>query len=320
MNAFNRISLAVSIAPLAVSIALASAVALPVAQAAPAVEKTVGIASPFVAADDGTPLYVKDWGPKDGPVVVLSHGWPLNADSWESQMQFLAEHGYRVIAHDRRGHGRSGQPWAGNTMDQYADDLDAVLRAKGVKRATLVGFSTGGGEVARYIGRHGTSRVDKVVFVSAVTPIMGRTATNPDGVPEAVFESLRKASLDNRAQLYKDVASGPFFGFNRPGAQVSSGLIDSFYNQGMQAGSKATYESIEAFFHSDFREDLKKVNVPTLVIHGTDDQVVPIATTGRATVQLVKGARLIEYAGAPHGITDTHKDRLNQDLLDFLRR
>ncbi|PTT78149.1 alpha/beta hydrolase [Pelomonas sp. HMWF004] len=278
------------------------------------------MASPFVAANDGTPLYVKDWGPQNGPVVVFSHGWPLSADSWESQMQFLAERGYRVIAHDRRGHGRSGQPWANNTMDQYADDLDAVLRAKGVKRATLVGFSTGGGEVARYIGRHGTARVAKVAFVSAVTPIMGASPTHASGVPEAVFDSLRKASLDNRAQLYKDIASGPFFGFNRPGAKTSSGLVDSFYVQGMQAGSKATYDSIEAFFHSDFREDLKKVNVPTLVIHGADDQIVPIETTGRATAQLVKGARLIEYAGGPHGITDTHKDRLNQDLLDFIRQ
>lgn len=311
MNAITRLALAASIA-LGGFAVQTQAVAAPTAAAA--------VASQFVAADDGTPLFVKDWGPKDGPVVVLSHGWPLNADSWESQMQFLAERGYRVIAHDRRGHGRSGQPWQGNTMDQYADDLDAVLRAKGVMHATLVGFSTGGGEVARYVGRHGTSRVAKLVFVSAVTPIMGASPTNPNGVPEAVFDSLRKASLDNRAQLYKDIAGGPFFGFNRPGAKASPGLVDSFYAQGMQAGSKATFESIEAFFHSDFRADLKKVDVPTLVIHGSDDQIVPIETTGRATAKLVKGARLIEYAGGPHGITDTHKDRLNQDLLDFIRQ
>ena len=312
MNALARLALAATIA-------LGGFALQTAASAAPAAA-TVTVASPFVAANDGTPLYVKDWGPKDGPVVVFSHGWPLSADSWESQMQFLAERGFRVIAHDRRGHGRSGQPWTGNTMDQYADDLDAVLRAKGVKRATLVGFSTGGGEVARYIGRHGTERVAKVAFVSAVTPIMGASPTHLEGVPEAVFDSLRKASLDNRAQLYKDIAGGPFFGFNRPGAKTSAGLVDSFYVQGMQAGSKATYDSIEAFFHSDFREDLKKVNVPTLVIHGTDDQIVPIETTGRATARLVKGARLIEYAGGPHGITDTHKDRLNQDLLDFVRQ
>jgi non-heme chloroperoxidase len=309
MNAFTRLALAASIALGSFAIQT-QAVAAPASGAA--------VASPFVAAADGTPLYVKDWGPKTGPVVVFSHGWPLNADSWESQMQFLAEKGYRVIAHDRRGHGRSGQPWAGNNMDQYADDLDAVLRALDVKRATLVGFSTGGGEVARYIGRHGTARVAKAVLVSAVTPLMGQSAPHPEGVPTAVFDGLRKASLDNRAQLYKDIASGPFFGFNRPGAKPSTGLVDSFYVQGMQAGSKATYDSIEAFFHSDFRADLKKFNIPTLVIHGADDQIVPIETTGRATARLVKGARLIEYADGPHGITDTHKDRLNQDLLDFI--
>jgi non-heme chloroperoxidase len=316
MNTLTRLSLAAAVA-------LGGPAAQLQAHAAPAVPvtaATVALAGQYVAATDGTPLYVKDWGPKQGPVVVLSHGWPLSSDSWESQMQFLAEHGYRVIAHDRRGHGRSGQPWAGNTMDQYADDLDIVLKTLDVKQATLVGFSTGGGEVARYIGRHGTGRVNKVVLVSAVTPIMGQTASNPQGVPTAVFDSLRQGSLDNRSQLYKDIASGPFFGFNRPGAKASSGLIDSFWAQGMQASSKGTYESIEAFFHSDFREDLQKFNVPTLVIHGSDDQIVPIETTGRATAKLVKGARLIEYAGAPHGITDTHKDRLNQDLLDFIQR
>ncbi|KQW45891.1 MULTISPECIES: alpha/beta fold hydrolase [unclassified Roseateles] len=310
MNAFTRLALAATIA-------IGGAAAHSQASAA---NPAAAVVTPYVAAADGTPLYVKDWGPKNGTVVVFSHGWPLNADSWESQMQFLAEKGYRVIAHDRRGHGRSGQPWAGNNMDQYADDLDAVLRALDVKRATLVGFSTGGGEVARYIGRHGTARVAKAVLVGAITPIMGQSPTHPEGVPTAVFDSLRKASLDNRAQLYKDIAGGPFFGFNRPGAKVSAGQADSFYAQGMQAGSKATYDSIDAFFHSDFRADLKKFDIPTLVIHGADDQIVPIATTGRATAKLVKGARLIEYADGPHGITDTHKDRLNQDLLDFVRQ
>jgi non-heme chloroperoxidase len=277
------------------------------------------VSLPYIAANDGTPLYYKDWGPRSGPVVAFSHGWPLSSDSWEAQMLFLAERGFRVIAHDRRGHGRSGQPWAHNTMDQYADDLAAVLGTLNVRDVTLVGFSTGGGEVTRYIGRHGTDRVRKLVLVSAVTPIMVKTADNPAGVPMEVFDGLRKASVDNRSQLYKDVASGPFFGFNRPGAKSSSGLIDSFWAQGMQGSHKATFDSIKAFSESNFVEDLERVNVPTLVIHGTDDQIVPIETTGRATARLVKGARLVEYAGGPHGITDTHKDRLNQDLLDFLK-
>ncbi|HEY0955242.1 MAG TPA: alpha/beta hydrolase [Roseateles sp.] len=309
MNAFTRLALAAAIAASGFA-AQTQATAAPTAAAA--------VASQYIAAADGTPLYVKDWGPKNGPVVVFSHGWPLSSDSWESQMQFLAERGYRVVAHDRRGHGRSGQPWTGNNMDQYADDLGAVLTALDLKQVTLVGFSTGGGEVARYIGRHGTARVAKVAFVAAITPMMGQSATHPEGVPTAVYDGLRQAALDNRAQLYKDVASGPFFGFNRPGAKPSQGLIDSFYAQGMQAGSKGTYDSIDAFFNSDFRADLKKVDVPALVIHGSDDQLLPVDTTGRATAKLVKGARLIEYAGGPHGITDTHKDRLNQDLLNFI--
>ncbi len=315
MNEKNCLAAA---AALAFGVFAVNANAAPVATAK--AQAQAAVASQYVAANDGTPIYVKDWGPKDGPVVVFSHGWPLNSDSWESQMQFLAERGFRVIAHDRRGHGRSGQSWTGNNMDQYADDLASVLSALNVKKATLVGFSTGGGEVARYIGRHGTARVTKAVLVGAVTPIMGQTPTNPNGVPTAVFDSLRKASLDNRAQLYKDIASGPFFGFNRPGAKPSAGLIDSFWAQGMQAGSKATYESIDAFFYSDLRDDLKKFDMPTLVIHGADDQVVPIETTGRVTAKLVAGAQLIEYAGGPHGITDTHKDRLNSDLLTFLKQ
>ena len=277
-------------------------------------------AASYVAANDGTPLYYKDWGPKDGPVVVFSHGWPLSSDSWESQMLFLAERGYRVVAHDRRGHGRSGQAWNGNAMDQYADDLAAVIGALDLKSATLVGFSTGGGEVARYVGRHGTGRVARLVLVGAVTPIMVKTPSNAQGVPMDVFDGLRKASLDNRAQLYKDIASGPFFGFNRPGAKASAGLVDSFWRQGMVAGHKATYDSIKAFSETDFVEDLKKIDKPTLVIHGSDDQIVPIDTTGRVTARLVKNASLIEYAGGPHGITDTHKERLNNDLLEFIRR
>ena len=274
----------------------------------------------YVTTKDGVSLYYKDWGPRDGQVVTFSHGWPLNSDSWESQMMFLASKGYRVVAHDRRGHGRSSQPWEGNDMDHYADDLAAVLEALDLKGATLVGFSTGGGEVARYIGRHGTDRVKKAVLVASVPPLMLKTESNPNGVPLEVFDGLRQASLENRSQLYLDIASGPFFGFNRPGATPSQGLIQSFWVQGMQAGHKNTYDSIAAFSATDFREDLQKFDVPTLVIHGDDDQIVPIDTSARASAGIVKGAELIVYPGAPHGLTDTHKDRLNQDLLTFLRK
>jgi len=234
-------------------------------------------------------------------------------------MQFLAEKGYRVIAHDRRGHGRSSQPWEGNDMDHYADDLSDVISALKVDDVTLVGFSTGGGEVARYIGRHGTEQVKKAVLVSAVPPIMLKTESNPNGLPLSVFDGLRKASNENRSQLYLDIASGPFFGYNRPGAKPSAGLIQSFWRQGMLAGAKNTYDSIAAFSATDFREDLAKFDVPTLVIHGSDDQIVPIETSGKASAALIKGAKFLVYPGAPHGLADTHKDRLNQDLLNCLR-
>jgi non-heme chloroperoxidase len=307
---------------IAVAILLATAATSSMAALTEAIEQpnaSTQKSSSYVTTSDGVQIYYKDWGPKDAPVVVFSHGWPLNSDSWESQMLFLAAKGYRVVAHDRRGHGRSSQPWDGNNMDQYADDLAAVITALNLKGATLVGFSTGGGEVARYIGRHGTARVKKAALVSAVTPLMLKTATNPAGVPMDVFDGIRKGSLDNRSQLYLDIASGPFFGYNRANSKPSQGLIQSFWAQGMQAGHKNTYDSIAAFSATDFRDDLKKFNVPTLVIHGDDDQIVPIDTTGRAAAKLVKNAKLIVYAGAPHGLTDTHKDRLNQDLLDFLR-
>jgi non-heme chloroperoxidase len=290
-----------------------------VAQAtSPDKETTMTLTANTITTRDGVQLYYKDWGPKEGPVVTFSHGWPLNSDSWESQMLFLAERGYRVVAHDRRGHGRSSQPWGGNDMDHYADDLAAVIEALDLKDVTLVGFSTGGGEVARYIGRHGTARVRKAVLVSAVPPLMLRTDDNPDGLPLEVFDGLRDGSLANRSKLYLDIASGPFFGFNRPGATPDQGLIQSFWVQGMQAGHKNTYDSIAAFSATDFRGDLAKFDVPTLVIHGDDDQIVPVDTSARASAALVKGARLIVYPGGPHGIADTHKDRLNQDLLDFL--
>lgn len=279
------------------------------------IERTVN----YITTRDGVQLYYKDWGPRNGPVVTFSHGWPLSSDSWESQMIFLADKGYRVVAHDRRGHGRSSQPWEGNDMNHYADDLAAVIEALDLRDVTLVGFSTGGGEVARYIGRHGTGRVKKAVLVGAVTPLMAKTSDNPTGVPIEVFDGFRKASLENRSQLYLDIASGPFFGFNRPGAKVSQGLINSFWSQGMQAGHKNTFDSIKAFSETDFRPDLKKFDVPTLIIHGDDDQVVPVDNSARAAHKQIKGSKLIIYKGAPHGITDTHKEQLNQDLLSFLR-
>ena len=322
MNVLHRTALGLAVlAASAVSTEAAAAQASP-AQTGPSVvaARDVDRSAGYITTRDGVRLYYKDWGPKNGPVVTFSHGWPLNSDSWESQMLFLADQGYRVVAHDRRGHGRSSQPWDGNDMDHYADDLATVIETLDLKDATLIGFSTGGGEVARYIGRHGTSRVKKAVLVSAVPPLMLQTADNPGGLPIAVFDGLRKASLENRSQLYLDIASGPFFGYNRPGAKPSQGLIQSFWVQGMQAGHKNTYDSIAAFSATDFRADLKRIDVPTLVIHGDDDQIVPIDSSGKASAALIKNARLIVYPGAPHGLTDTHKDRLNQDLLAFLRQ
>ncbi len=266
---------------------------------------------------DGTELYYKDWG--KGDPIVFCHGWPLSSDSWESQMFFFASQGYRCIAHDRRGHGRSSQPWSGNEMDTYADDLSALIEKLDLKNITLVGFSTGGGEVARYIGRYGTKRVSKAVLISAVPPIMVKTSANPGGIPLEVFDGFRNALLANRSQFFIDVPSGPFFGFNRPGAKVSQGLINSWWMQGMMGGHKNTYDCIKAFSETDFTEDLKKFDVPTLIIHGDDDQVVPIDGAARASAKLIPNAKLIEYAGAPHGITDTHKDRVNSDLLAFIK-
>ena len=266
---------------------------------------------------EGVDLYYKDWG--SGPAIVFCNGWPLSSDSWESQMIFLADQGYRCIAHDRRGHGRSSQPWDGNDMDHYADDLAELLEHLDIKGAALFGFSTGGGEVARYIGRHGTARVAKAGLISAVPPLMLKTDANPGGLPLAVFDGLRAAQLADRAQFYLDVPSGPFFGFNRPGAKASQGMIQSWWLQGMQGGHKNTYDSIKAFSETDFTEDLKKFTIPTLIIAGDDDQIVPIDAAARASARLVPHAKLIVYPGAPHGLTDTHKDQLNADLLAFVR-
>ena len=271
-----------------------------------------------ITTKDGTQIYYKDW---DGgkPVVVFSHGWPLNADSWEGQMMFLASNGYRCIAHDRRGHGRSSQPWTGNDMDTFADDLSELIKTLFLNDVVLIGFSMGGGEVARYVGRHGTKRVVKAALISAVPPLMLKTAANPDGAPIEAFDATRQAALADRSQLYKDLAAGPFFGANRPGAKVSQGVMDSFWLQGMQASHKSTFDCIKAFSETDFTEDLKKFDVPTLIVHGDDDEVVPIAAAASRSSKLVKDATLKVYPGAPHGLIYTHKDQLNADLLAFLK-
>jgi non-heme chloroperoxidase len=266
---------------------------------------------------DGTQIYYKDWG--TGAPVVFSHGWPLSADSWEAQMLFLATHGFRCIAHDRRGHGRSSQPWQGNDMDTYADDLSELIELLDLKEVVLVGFSAGGGEVARYIGRYGTKRVAKAVLVAAVTPYMLKTPGNPHGLPLAKYNENREHSTADRSQFYRDIASGPFYGANRPGASVSQGVMDRFWLQGVMAGHKNTYDCVKAFSETDFTADLQQFNIPTLIIHGNDDQIVPIEVSALRTADLVKNAVLEIYEGGPHGLTDTHKDQLNADLLAFLK-
>jgi len=268
-----------------------------------------------IKVKDGTTIYYKDWG--TGPVVTFSHGWPLNSDAWDGQLQFLAEKGFRVVAHDRRGHGRSSQAWSGNDMNGYADDLAAVIEALDLKDVTLVGHSTGGGEVARYIGRHGTKRVAAAVLIAAVPPIMLKSVANPEGIPIEVFDQSRSSLMKDRSQFYKDFAL-PFYGANRPGAKVSQGTLDQFWLWSMQGGLKNIYDCVKAFSETDFTEDLKKFDVPTLIMHGEDDQIVPIDDTGRKSARLIKGAKEIYYPGLPHGLTATHADQINADLLEFL--
>jgi non-heme chloroperoxidase len=268
-----------------------------------------------ILASDGTEIYYKDWG--EGPVVTFSHGWPLNADAWDGQLLFLAQNGFRAIAHDRRGHGRSGQAASGNDMNGYADDLAAVIEALDLQDATLVGHSTGGGEVARYIGRHGTARVAKAVLIAAVPPIMVRSDANPEGLPLEVFDELRAGLVADRSQFYRDLAV-QFYGANRPGAEVSQGVLEQFWLWSMQAGLLNAYESIKAFSETDFTEDLGRFDVPTLILHGEDDQIVPVKDSAVKSARLIQGAKDVYYPGAPHGITATHQDQVNAELLAFL--
>jgi len=272
-------------------------------------------AMPYITTKDGTQIFYKDWG--KGQPIVFSHGWPLSSDDWDNQMLFFLDKGYRVIAHDRRGHGRSTQTWTGNEMDTYSDDLAALTAALDLKDAIHVGHSTGGGEVARYIGRHGSKRVAKAVLIGAVPPIMVKSASNPEGLPIDVFDGIRAGVANNRAEFYRDVTL-PFYGYNRPGAKISEGIREHWWLQGMMGGIKAHYDCVKAFSETDFTEDLKKISVPTLIMHGDDDQIVPIADSALLSAKLVKNATLKVYKGLPHGMCSTHPDVINPDLLAFI--
>lgn len=274
---------------------------------------------PYLRLRDGADLFYKDWGNPNGQIVTFSHGWPLSSDSWENQMFFLASHGYRVIAHDRRGHGRSSQTWEGNNMDTFVDDLKELFDHLDIKDAMMVGHSHGGGEVARFLGKHGTSRVSRAVLVGAVPPLMLNTAANPEGLNISVFDSFRQALLKDRAQFFLDVPTGPFFGFNRPGTQKSEGLIRSWWQQGMNTSFKTAYDAIQDFSETDFTEDLRKIDIPVFVLHGDDDQVVPIEASGAKAVKLLPQGQLKVYPGGSHAIHNINIDEVNKDLLGFLQ-
>ena len=278
-----------------------------------------GMETDFVTVADGTRIFYKDWGPKEAQPIVFHHGWPLSADDWDNQMMFFLEKGYRVIAHDRRGHGRSTQTWTGNEMDTYAADVAALAKALDLKNAIHVGHSTGGGEVAHYVARAESGRVAKTVLIGAVPPIMVRSEKNPGGLPLSVFDGFRAALVANRAQFYRDIPSGPFYGFNRAGAKVSQGVIDNWWRQGMMGGIKAHYDCIKAFSETDFTDDLKKMTVPTLLMHGDDDQIVPIADSALLGIKLLKRGMLKVYKGLPHGMCTTHPETINPDLLAFVK-
>ncbi|MDS7933184.1 alpha/beta hydrolase [Acinetobacter sp. V91_7] len=273
----------------------------------------------YVTTKDGVDIFYKDWGPKDAPVIFFHHGWPLSSDDWDAQMLFFLKEGFRVVAHDRRGHGRSTQVWDGHDMDHYADDVAAVVEHLGVQGAVHVGHSTGGGEVAYYVARYPNDPVAKAVLISAVPPLMVKTESNPDGLPKEVFDDLQNQLFKNRSQFYHDVPAGPFYGFNRPGAKVSEPVVLNWWRQGMMGGAKAHYDGIVAFSQTDFTEALKKIEVPVLILHGEDDQVVPFEISGKKSAELVKNGKLISYPGFPHGMPTTEAETINKDLLAFIR-